>query len=56
MQIKQPKATEKVGMGDGQQVTVLKKDAWVNPDVVRDYEVEWSFLTALAGVALGGAN
>lgn len=54
MQIKQPKATESVGMGDGRQVTVLKKDAWVNPDVVRDYEVEWSFLTALAGSALGG--
>lgn len=52
MQIKQPKTTEKVGLGYGEQVTVLKKDAWVNPDVVRDYGLEWSFLEALAAAAL----
>lgn len=56
MQIKQPKETERVAVGGGEFVKVLKKDAWVNPDVVRDYGVEWSFLEALAGSALVGAN
>ena len=56
METKQTKATEKVSMGEGRQVTVLTKDSLAHPDVVGDCGVEWAFLEALAHAALGQGN
>lgn len=36
------------------QVPLLPLDAFTNPALISDCQIEWSFLTALAGVALGG--
>lgn len=57
LMIKSPKKTktEKV-MVMGETKEIATRDQWVFPDVAGDFQVEWSFLIALARAALGGAN